>query len=296
MRKPRLLLRWRCYGLGMPAHPIHFADLGLSPVALDLGFFQLKWYALSYLAMLGLGWWYLRRLVAQPNAPMTKPQVDDALTYVGLGVIVGGRLGYCLFYQPSIWLQPWKVFQLWNGGMSFHGGLIGVLVAIALFARVHRLNLIRVLDYLACAAPFGLILVRLANFVNGELYGRPSNLPWAMVFPGSGDGIPRHPSQLYEALLEGGLMMLVLLWMFWRTDARNRPGRLAGTAFLLYGVARFFLELTRQPDKGLEHLSWGLTMGQTLCVPMIAAGAWLIIRSARPHAPVPAAASGASPG
>ncbi|MDP5279997.1 prolipoprotein diacylglyceryl transferase [Sphingomonas sp. DG1-23] len=281
----------------MPAHPIHFADLGLSPVALDLGGpFVLRWYALSYLAMLALGWWYLRRLVARPGAPMTPAQVDDALTWVGLGVILGGRLGYCLFYQPGIWLRPWKVLELWHGGMSFHGGLIGVLVALWWFARRNRLDLVRIYDYVACAAPFGMILVRLANFVNGELWGRPSSLPWAMIFPGSHDGVPRHPSQLYEAALEGGLMMLVLVWMFWRTDARNRPGRLAGTALLLYGTARFFLEFTRQPDAGLEHLAWGLTMGQTLCVPMIAAGVWLLMRSASLHVPAPAAASGSPRG
>jgi phosphatidylglycerol:prolipoprotein diacylglycerol transferase len=256
----------------------------------------LRWYALSFLAMLALGWWYLRRLVARPGAPMTRAQVDDALFYVGLGVIVGGRLGYSLFYQPAIWLRPWQVFELWNGGMSFHGGLVGVLVALWLFARRNRLDLLRVLDYVACAAPFGMILVRLANFVNGELWGRPSNLPWAMVFPGSGDGVPRHPSQLYEAALEGGLLMVVLVWLFWRTDARNRPGCLAGTGLLLYGVARFLLEFTRQPDKGLEHLAWGLTMGQTLCVPMILAGAWLLIRSSRSHAPALAVASGSPPG
>lgn len=245
----------------MPAHPIHFADLGISPVALDLGGpFVLRWYAISYLVMLGLGWWYLRLLVARPGAPMSRAQVDDALGFTALGVLAGGRLGYCLFYDPSIWRTLWRVLELWNGGMSFHGGLIGLL------------------------------LVRIANFVNGELWGRPSNLPWAMIFPGSHDGIPRHPSQFYEAFLEGGLVMLLLTYLFWRTDARCHPGRLAGSSIALYGVTRFLLEYTRQPDKGLEHLPWGLSMGQTLCLPMIAGGAWLILRSAPPHAPAPAAA------
>jgi phosphatidylglycerol:prolipoprotein diacylglycerol transferase len=269
---------------------IHFSDLGLSPVALDLGFFTLKWYAISYLVMLALGWWYLRLLVVQPGAPMTRTQVDDALGYVAIGVIAGGRFGYCIFYQPSIWLHPWHVLQLWNGGMSFHGGLIGILLSLWIFARRNGVPVLRIYDYVGCAAPFGLILVRLANFVNGELYGRPSTLPWAMIFPGSGDGIPRHPSQLYEAFFEGVLVMLLLLYLFWKTDARNRPGRLAGAGVLLYGIMRFLVEFTRQPDKGLEHLAWGLTMGQTLCVPMIVAGAWLILRSARPRAPAPAAA------
>jgi len=268
----------------MLAHmPLNFADLGLSPVALDLGGpFQLRWYALSYIAMLGLGWWYLRKLVAQPGAPMSRAHADDLFAYAAIGVIAGGRIGYCLFYQPEIWLTPWRVLEIWKGGMSLHGGLIGVLLALWLFAKRNGLELLRVYDYVACATPFGLFLVRLANFANGELWGRPSNLPWAMIFPGSGDGIPRHPSQLYEAFLEGGLAMLVLAYMFWRTDARYRPGRLVGTGLLLYGATRFALEFTRQPDAGLEHLWWGLTMGQTLCVPMVAAGAWLLWRSAKP--------------
>ena len=267
---------------GMTANAIHFADLGLSPVALDLGVFELRWYALSYIAMIALGYWYLLKLIAQPGAPLARRHLDDLVTWIALGVILGGRLGYCLVYQPQIFATPWKVLELWNGGMSLHGGLAGVLLAIWWFARRNRLELLRVYDYVACATPFGLFLVRIANFVNGELWGRPSNLPWAMVFPGSNDGVPRHPSQLYEALLEGGLAMAALAWMFWRTDARHHPGRLLGTGLLLYGLTRFLLEFTRQPDSGLEHLAWGLTMGQTLCLPMIAAGAWLLLASLQP--------------
>ena len=181
--------------------------------------------------------------------------------------------------------------------MSFHGGLIGLLVALALFTRRHRLSFLSVCDYVACATPFGLVLVRIANFVNGELWGRPSNLPWAVVFPGTQHNIPRHPSQLYEALLEGVLMMALLGYLFWRTDARRRPGRLLGAGLILYGCARFALEFVRQPDAGLEHLAWGLTMGQTLSLPMILAGLWLTVRSFRaPHAPAPAAASAAPQG
>ncbi|MDG2534485.1 prolipoprotein diacylglyceryl transferase [Sphingomonas sp. HITSZ_GF] len=274
---------------------LDFADLGLSPVALDLGFFTLKWYALSYLAAFVTGWLYLRRLVRLPGAPIAEAHLGDLFSYVGFGVIVGGRIGYCLVYQPAIWLTPWRVLELWNGGMSFHGGLAGTLIAIWLFARAHNLDLLRVYDYVACATPFGLFLVRIANFVNGELWGRPSSLPWAMIFPGAGDGIPRHPSPLYEAFLEGVLTMAVLAWMFWRTDARLRRGRLVGAGLLIYGVTRFLLEFTRQPDAGLEHLSWGLTMGQTLCLPMVAAGLWLLICPPA-RAPAPAAASGSQPG
>ncbi|RYY22425.1 MAG: prolipoprotein diacylglyceryl transferase [Sphingomonadales bacterium] len=259
--------------------PIQFTDLGLSPIALDLGLFELRWYALSYVAMLVIGWWYLRKLIARPGAPMSRAHADDIVTWIMIGVIAGGRLGYCLVYKPEIFATPWKVLELWNGGMSLHGGLAGVMLLLWWYCRRNKLQLLRVYDYIACCTPFGLFLVRLANFVNGELWGRPSNLPWAMVFPGSEDGIARHPSQLYEAFLEGGVAMLVLWYLFWKTDARYHPGRLLGTGLLLYGVTRFALEFTRQPDAGLENLAWHLTMGQTLCLPMIGAGAWLLWRS-----------------
>ncbi|MDB5705747.1 MAG: prolipoprotein diacylglyceryl transferase [Sphingomonas bacterium] len=261
------------------AWAIRYDQLHLSPVAIDFGWFQLRWYALSYVAMFVLGWLYLRRLIAQPGAPMARDQLDDLLFHVAIGVILGGRLGYCLFYQPEIWATPIEILKLWQGGMSLHGGLIGVLAALWLFARRHCLSMLRICDYVACAAPFGLFLVRIANFVNGELWGRPSNLPWAVIFPGTHDGIPRHPSQLYEAVIEGLLTMAVLGFLFWRTDARLRPGRLLGTGLLLYGTARFLLEFVRQPDAGLEHLPWGLTMGQTLSAPMILAGLWFLVRS-----------------
>ena len=258
---------------------LHWTDLGLSPIAFHLGAFPIRWYALSYVAMLLLGWWYLRRLVARPGAPLSREQVDDLVAWVTVGVIAGGRIGYSLFYRPGLWAHPLEVLKLWEGGMSFHGGLIGVLIALWLFARRHRLNLLGLCDYVACATPFGLVLVRVANFVNGELWGRPTELPWGMVFPGAGDNLPRHPSQLYEAALEGLLMMAVLAYLFWRTDARHRPGRLLGTGLLIYGVARFSLERLRQPDPGLENLAWGLTMGQTLSVPIILAGAYFLTRS-----------------
>lgn len=264
----------------MIAHrPLHWTDLGLSPIALQLGPLAIHWYALSYLAMILLGWWYLRLLVRQPDAPMTADQVDDLVPMVTLGVILGGRLGYTLVYRPEIWRHPIDVLKLWEGGMSLHGGFVGVLIALALFARRHRIDLLRLCDYVACATPFGLILVRIANFVNGELWGRPTDRPWGMVFPGAGDGLPRHPSQLYEAGLEGGVMLVVLAVLFWRTGARCRPGLLLGTGLLIYGLARFSLEWFRQPDRGLEHLWWGLTMGQTLSAPLLVAGVYLLLRT-----------------
>ena len=258
---------------------IRYDQLPLSPVAWDFGLFQLRWYALSYIAMIALGWWYLRKMLRRSGAPMAERHVDDLVFYLTLGIIIGGRLGYCLFYRPEIWRDPLDVLKLWQGGMSLHGGFLGVIVSLIVLTRRHRLSLLRVCDYVACATPFGLVLVRIANFVNGELWGRPSSLPWAVIFPGTQDGIPRHPSQLYEAALEGGVTMIVLAYLFWHTDARLHPGRLLGTGLILYGTARFLLEFVRQPDAGLDHLWWGLTMGQTLSVPMIVAGIWLWTRS-----------------
>jgi phosphatidylglycerol:prolipoprotein diacylglycerol transferase len=278
--------------LALAGAALRWDQLGISPVALDLGFFQLKWYSLSYLAMILLGWWYMARLVARPDAPLAKRNLEAFALFITAGVILGGRLGYCIFYQPEIWATPLEVLKAWNGGMSFHGGLIGVILAIFLFCRIHRLDMLRVCDYVACTAPFGLILVRLANFANGELWGRPTNLPWGMIFPGAHDNVARHPSQLYEALFEGLLMMAVLVYLFWRTDARYRPGRLLGAGLVIYGAARFLIEFVRQPDAGLEHLPLGLTMGQMLTAPMLVAGLYFLVRSGR-REPVAAGHRGA---
>ncbi|MFW2829240.1 prolipoprotein diacylglyceryl transferase [Sphingomonas sp. ID0503] len=255
---------------------IQFEQLGFSPVALDLGFFQIRWYSLGYIAGIIAGWWYLLKLLARPGAPMARRHADDLVFYVTLGIILGGRIGYILFYRPEILRNPLEIFKLWEGGMSFHGGMIGVAIAMLLLARKERLHWLRVPDYVACCVPFGLFFVRLANFVNGELWGRPTTVPWGIVFPRTEDGIPRHPSQLYEAALEGPVLFLILWFLFWRTDARYQPGKLTGAFLLFYGVARFIVELFRQPDAGLEHLSWGLTMGQTLCVPMILVGGYFM--------------------
>ena len=255
---------------------IRYDQLGIGPIIHDFGFFKLRWYSVSYIASILLGWWYLGRLIAQPGAPMAKRHIDDFVFYATLGIILGGRLGYCIFYKPEIFLTPIQILKLWEGGMSLHGGFLGTIFAIWLFCRKHSLNMLRVCDYIACATPFGLFLVRIANFVNGELWGRPTDKPWGVIFPGTGDEVPRHPSQLYEAGLEGLLAMAVLWFLFWRTDARYQPGKLVGTGLTMYGLTRFGLEFLRQPDAGLEHLSWGLTMGQTLSVPMIAVGIYLL--------------------
>ncbi len=258
---------------------LRWENFGLHPVALDLGFFQLRWYSLAYLAGIVLGWWYLLKLIERPGAPMARRHADDMVFYATLGVLLGGRLGYVLFYKPAFYLDhPAEILQVWDGGMSFHGGVIGVSLGILYLARKHGLHWLRIHDYVACCVPFGLFLGRLANFVNGELWGRPTDVAWAVVFPSGGE-VPRHPSQLYEAGLEGLLLGLILWYLFWRTDARYQPGRLVGTFILVYGISRFLVEMVRQPDEGLEHLAWGLTMGQTLTLPMIIGGIYLIATS-----------------
>lgn len=255
---------------------LHFDSLGLSPIALDLGFFKIRWYSLAYITGILIGWWYLLKLIAQPGAPMARRHADDLVFYATLGIILGGRIAYVLFYQPEIMSDPLDVLKLWEGGMSFHGGAIGVALAIILMARKNGLSWLRIHDYVACCVPFGLFFGRLANFVNGELWGRPTNVPWGIIFPGTGNDVPRHPSQLYEAGLEGIILFAILWFMFWKTQARYQPGKLVGTFLLGYGISRFLVEMVRQPDRGLEHLSWGLTMGQTLTVPMIVGGIYLI--------------------
>jgi len=255
---------------------IRWDNLGLDPIALDLGFFQLRWYSLAYLAGIIVGWWYLLKLIDRPGAPLARRHADDMVFYATLGILLGGRLGYVLFYRPEFYLEnPAEIVQLWDGGMSFHGGVIGVSLGILWMARKHGLSWLRIHDYVACCVPFGLFFGRLANFVNGELWGRAADVPWAIIFPTGGE-VARHPSQLYEALLEGPILFAILWFLFWKTDARYQPGKLVGTFILGYGLARFAVEFVRQPDAGLENLSWGLSMGQTLSTPMILGGLYLI--------------------
>jgi phosphatidylglycerol:prolipoprotein diacylglycerol transferase len=292
------------------ADAIRWRDLGIGPVAADLGEWQifgltihpqLRWYSLAYLAGIAIGWWYLLKLIAQPAAPMARRHADDLVFYATLGIILGGRLGYVLFYRPEFYFEnPTHIVRLWDGGMSFHGGVIGVSLAILWLARRNGLNWLRIHDYVACCVPFGLFFGRVANFVNGELWGRVTDVPWAIRFcEDSAElcqvvGPPRHPSQLYEAALEGLLLFAVLWYMFWKTRARYEPGRLVGAFLLVYGFSRFLVELVRQPDEGLEHLAWGLSMGQTLTVPMIAGGLYLILTAKRRRERVEPVAGGES--
>jgi len=263
---------------------IRFADLGLHPDIFSIGFFTLRWYSLAYIAGILVGWWYLLKLLAQPGAPMARRHADDLVFYATLGIILGGRIGYVLFYAPDMLLHPLRVFRLWDGGMSFHGGVIGTSIGLILFARKHRLDWLRVHDYIACVVPFGLFFGRLANFVNGELWGKPADVPWAIVFERT---VPfdmvepaRHPSQLYEAGLEGIVLFALLWFAFWRTKARYQPGKLVGLFVLGYGIARFIVEFFREPDaqfRGTFIEATHIHMGQWLCVPMIVGGLYLVL-------------------
>lgn len=261
--------------------PIRFEELGLSPVALSIGSFQLKWYSLAYLFGILLGYWYMGRMLRQPGAPMAQRHADDLMLYSTLGIILGGRLGYVLFYRPDLFETPLAVFKVWEGGMSFHGGLIGVLVAIGYLVWRNGLSYLRVGDYVACVVPFGLLFGRLANFVNSELWGRPTDVPWAVIFPTDPSGLPRHPSQLYEAGLEGALLAIILAVLFWKTDVRHRPGFLGGVFLAGYGASRFIVEYFRNPDAHLIEFAerTGMSMGQWLTVPMILIGLYLMISS-----------------
>jgi phosphatidylglycerol---prolipoprotein diacylglyceryl transferase len=268
--------------LAATAAPLTYASLHLSPVALDLGILQIRWYSLAYIAGIVIGWWYLTRLIARPGAPMTRAHADDFVFYATLGIILGGRIGYVLFYDPWMLREPLRVLRLWEGGMSFHGGAFGTMIAVWWMARANRLSMLRMLDYVACCVPFGLFFGRLANFVNGELWGRITDVPWAIVFPGADAGpYPRHPSQLYEAALEGIVLFAILFVLFWRTQARYKPGMLLGTFLTGYGTARFLVEFVREPDVQLGILPWGLSMGQTLSLPMILTGVFFIATAPR---------------
>ena len=251
------------------------------PVAVQIGPIAIRWYALAYIAGLMLGWRYVMLLARRSLTPLDQRRVDDLLVWVAIGVILGGRLGYALFYRGDYYLaNPHEIVMLWRGGMAFHGGLLGVLVAMVWFARRNRLGVLTVADAVAAAIPIGLFFGRLANFVNGELWGRISNLPWAMHFPGGGL-FARHPSQLYQAGLEGLLLFALLAWLVHRRRALDRPGLVTGAFLAGYGVMRGIGELFREPDSHLGFLVGGATMGQLLSLPMLAVGLWMVLRASR---------------
>ena len=251
------------------------------PVLVQFGPFSIRWYALAYIARLLLGWRLVRTLVRLPPAVATPSQVDDFLTWAVLGVVLGGRFGYVLFYQPWAYLtHPLQIFAVWEGGMSFHGGMLGVATSLIIYCRRNGIRLFGFADRIAIVAPIGLGLGRIANFINGELWGRPAPdwLPWAMIFPRAGP-VPRHPSQIYQALLEGLLLLLLMSVLSRREALRRRFGRLTGIFLCGYAVARIIGEFFRDPDAFLGFLAFGSTMGQILSVPMFLAGLWLILRA-----------------
>lgn len=269
--------------------PIYWVNLGLKNYLFKIGSFELRWYSLAYLAGILLGYWHLSRMIKAPGAPLAQRHADDLFFYCTIGIILGGRLGYATFYTggdtgiPSLWANPGQLLQLWHGGMSFHGGVIGVLLALAWVSWRGKLNFLRVADYISVCVPFGMMFGRLANFVNGELWGRVVSgyVPWAMVFPDAPDQLPRHPSQLYEAGLEGLVMIVIMLFLFWKTRARFRPGLLVGVFTAGIACARFFVEFYREPDAQLAEFAarTGLSMGQWLTIPLILIGLIFVARA-----------------
>ncbi|MEQ9640196.1 MAG: prolipoprotein diacylglyceryl transferase [Alphaproteobacteria bacterium] len=254
----------------------------IDPILIEIGPLAIRWYALAYLAGLIGGWRYVQWLNRHAPKAMTPAQVDDLLLWITLGVVLGGRIGYVLFYNFGYYLDnPLQALVIWRGGMSFHGGLLGVVLAMVLFSRRHKLALLAIADLLACATPIGLFFGRMANFINAELYGRASDVPWAMVFPSDPEQVPRHPSQLYEAALEGLLLFAVLFWLARFRGIRHRPGFATGVFLIGYAVARMIVELFREPDAHIGFLAAGSTMGQMLSVPMVLGGAYLIWRARR---------------
>jgi phosphatidylglycerol:prolipoprotein diacylglycerol transferase len=256
----------------------------IDPVAISIGPFAIRWYALAYIGGIVLGWIYARSLVKKERlwggpAPISLPQLDDFILWVTVGIIVGGRTGYVLFYNPAFFVQhPAEIFQLWNGGMSFHGGFLGCVAAVMWFASRNGISILSLGDITTAVGPIGLFLGRLANFSKGELWGRVADpsLPWAMIFPDDRLQLLRHPSQLYQAALEGILLFTVLAVMI-RMGALKRPGLILGSFIAIYALARITGELFREPDPQLGFLWGGLTMGMLLSVPMIIAGLILIV-------------------
>jgi phosphatidylglycerol---prolipoprotein diacylglyceryl transferase len=262
----------------------------LDPVILEIGPFSLRWYALAYVMGIVLGWIYAARLIDNDRlwpqgSPMSRAALDDFIVWATLGIVLGGRIGYVLFYNPGYYLNhPGEALALWQGGMAFHGGFLGTTLVMVLFARARGIPFLSLTDIVSASVPFGLLFGRIANFINGELYGRPSEVPWAVIFPRGGPE-PRHPSQLYEAALEGVVLFLVLRLLTHRLGALGRPGLVTGAFVAGYGAARFLVEFFRMPDAQIGLLPGGVTMGQILSLPMIIAGLAVIVYALR-HQPV----------
>jgi phosphatidylglycerol---prolipoprotein diacylglyceryl transferase len=259
----------------------------IDPVLIEVGPLAIRWYALSYIAGIFLGWWYAKRLVGNPaiwgpaGSPMKPSDIDDFVVWCAVGIILGGRVGYVLFYDfPRFAENPLEIFALWHGGMSFHGGFLGTTLAMVVFARVRKIPTWSLIDVIAPSVTFGLFLGRLANFINGELYGRVTDVSWAVVFPDGGPE-PRHPSQLYEALLEGIVLFVLLRILTNRLHKLETPGFVSGAFAAGYGVSRTIVEFFREPDIQIGYLAGGLTMGMLLSIPMIVAGIFLMVWASR---------------
>ncbi len=267
----------------MPFAALPFPNI--DPVLVSIGPFAIRWYALAYILGILLGWVYARWMIRRTDLwagkpPMTVTDYDDFIVWVTAGIILGGRTGYVLFYNPAYFAaHPSEIFQLWNGGMSFHGGFAGCVLAVVLFAWRRKISVLSLGDLTCAAGPIGLFLGRVANFINGELWGRPTDMPWAFVFPHAGP-LPRHPSQLYEGVLEG-LVLFIVLALFVRAGALKRPGLIVGIFAIGYALARSFCELFREPDAQLGFLWGGLTMGMLLSIPLLLAGIAFVVYALR---------------
>lgn len=250
------------------------------PIAIKMGPLAIRWYSLAYIGGILLGWWVIAKEHARKPIPnLSKSGLDDIITWAVLGVVIGGRMGYVLFYKPEYFIEhPSEILAIWQGGMSFHGGLIGVITAFILFSMKYKVRFFHMIDVVASAAPIGLFLGRIANFINGELYGRATDVPWAIVFPYGGPS-PRHPSQLYEAAMEGVILFAILMYLLKRTNARDKPGMLGGVFISGYAIARMIAECFREPDAFLGYFYELVTMGQLLSLPMLAYGLYLIFRN-----------------
>lgn len=269
----------------------------IDPVAFSLGPLSVKWYGLAYMAGLLLGWLYVKRLIADGSlwrggrSPLTKPMIDDLLLLVTLGVVIGGRLGHVLFYEPGYYLpRPLEILKVWQGGMAFHGGVLGVTLALWIFSRWRKVSIFSVADVVTAAVPIGLFFGRIANFINSEVVGTVSDVPWAIAFPGYGDA-PRHPAMLYEAFLEGAVLFAILWWLIHRREALKMPGLVVGAFLAGYGAFRIVVEVFKIEEYRILFEGWPITRGMAYSVPMVLAGVYFIVRARRNAARQAAAGS-----
>lgn len=268
-------------------HLLAIAYPNIDPVAFSFGPLSVKWYGLAYMAGLLLGWLYVKRLIANASlwrggrAPLTDGMIDDLLLLVTLGVVLGGRLGHVLFYEPAYYLsRPLEILKIWQGGMAFHGGVIGVTIALWIFSRWRKVSIFSVADVVTAAVPIGLFFGRVANFINSEVVGTVSSVPWAIAFPGYGEQ-PRHPAMLYEAFLEGAVLFAILWWLIHKREALKMPGLVVGAFLAGYGLFRMFVEIFKIEEYRILFDGWPITRGMAYSVPMVLAGAFLIWRARR---------------